>query len=138
MKLEMFFNFDGNCLEAVEFYAKVFKTKVHNLMTYKDTPPDPNYILPEADKDRIMYAGIEFPNMVGMFMDVPSGYPLTIGSNISPTISTDDKEEVVRLFSELKEGGTVDTDLCQTFFSELYGMVTDRFGISWQILYYSR
>ena len=53
MKLEMFINFDGNCREAVEFYAKVFKAEVGNLITYSDAPPDPNYAVPEADVNRI-------------------------------------------------------------------------------------
>ncbi len=138
MLLEMFINFDGNCREALEFYSKVFKTEIGNLMTYSDAPPDPDYPVSEADKDRIMYAGIQFGNMVAMFMDMPSGTPLVKGNNINPTISLDDKEEIERLFNELKEGGTVDMGLQKTFFSELYGMVTDKFGISWQILYYTR
>ncbi len=138
MQLEMFINFDGNCREAVEFYAKVFKTEIGNLMTYSEAPPDPNYTVSEADKNKIMYAGIKFGNMVAMFMDMPSGVPFIKGNNISPTISTDDKTEVERLFNELKEGGTVEMELQKTFFSELYGMVTDKFGVIWQLLYYAQ
>jgi PhnB protein len=136
MQLEMFINFDGNCREAVEFYAKVFKSEVRNLMTYAEAPPDPNYPLKEVDKDRIMYAGIPVGNMVLMFMDAPSGHPLTVGDNITPTISTDNKDEITRLFNELKEDGEVIMELGQAFFSELYGMVKDKFGIIWQILHY--
>lgn len=137
MLFEVFINFDGNCREAVEFYAKVFKTQVQNLMTYAQAPPDPNYDMPEADKDKVMYAGIKFGNMTAMFMDMPSGMPLIKGNNISPTISTDDKEEVARLFNELKDGGVVEMELQKTFYSELYGMVTDKFGVIWQILHYT-
>lgn len=39
----MFLNFDGNCREAAEFYAKVFKMEVGNLMTYGDATPNLNY-----------------------------------------------------------------------------------------------
>jgi PhnB protein len=60
------------------------------------------------------------------------------GNNISPTISTKDKNEVTRIFNELKEGGEIFLDLQETFFSEWYGMVKDKFGIVWQILYYTR
>jgi len=103
MQFEVFINFDGNCREAVEFYAKVFKSTVNNLMTYGDAPADPNYTLNEADKDRIMYAGIPVENMVLMFMDAPSGHPPTFGDNITPTISTGDKDEITRVFNELKK-----------------------------------
>ena len=138
MQLELFINFDGNCREAVEFYAKVFKSTVNNLMTYAEAPPDPSYVLKDADKDRIMYAGIPIGGMIVMFMDMPSGSPLTVGNNINPTISTTDKEEVTRLFNELKEGGKVLMELQKAFFSEWYGMVVDKYGISWQILHYVR
>ena len=136
MQLELFINFDGNCREAVEFYAKVFKSKVSNLMTYGDAPPDSNYTVPDADKNRIIYAGVPLGNIVVMFSDIPSGSPFVAGNNISPTVSTDDKDEVTRLFNELKEGGEVYMELQQTFFSELFCMVKDKFGVIWQVLHY--
>ena len=136
MKLEMFINFNGNCREAVEFYAKTFKSTVNNLMTYGDAPSDPSHRMPEADKNRVMYAGIPFGGMTVMFMDYPSGMDVVIGDNIQPTISTDDKDEITRIFDEFKEGGEVYVELGQTFFSEWYGMVKDKYGVTWQILYY--
>ena len=138
MNLEIFFNFDGNCREAVEFYAKVFKSEVKNLMTFGQAPPDPNFPLQEADRDKLMYADVKIGGITVMFMDMPSGFPLVEGNNINPTISMDSKEEVERIFNELKDGGEVSMELQQTFFSELYGMVKDKFGIIWQILYYKR
>ena len=136
MKLELFVNFNGNCREAVDFYAKVFKSEVHNLMTYGDAPQDPNYPVSDSDKNRIMYAGIPFGDMTVMFMDYPSDSPMTMGDNIHPTISTDNKDEVTRLFNELKEDGEVHMELGKTFFSEWYGMVKDKYGVTWQILHY--
>ena len=136
MKLELFFNFDGNCREAVEFYAKVFKTEVMNLMTYGETPPDPSCPAPEEDKDKIMYASLEIGGMYVMFMDMPSDTHTTAGDNINPTISLDDKDEITRVWNALKEDGEVYMELCQTFFSELYGMVKDKYGIIWHILYH--
>ena len=138
MNLELFINFDGNCREAVAFYAEVFKSEVHNLMTFGQAPPDPNFPLQEVDRDKIMYAGVPIGGITVMFMDMPSGYPLVVGNNINPTISMDDKEEVERIFNELKVDGEVFMELQQTFFSELYGMVKDKFGVIWQILYYKR
>ena len=138
MKLELFINFDGNCREAVEFYAKVFKSEVHNLMTYGDTPPGTGYTVPESDKNRIMYAGIPMGGMVVMFSDAPSGSGFIKGNNVTPTVSLDNKDEVARVFNELKADGNVYMELGQTFFSELFGMVEDRFGVIWQVLYYVR
>ena len=138
MQLELFINFDGNCREAAEFYARVFNSSVNNLMTYGDAPPDPANTLNEADKGRIMYAGVPIGDVVLMLMDYPSGDEFIIGNNITPTISADEMSEVTRLFNELKEGGEVYMELQKTFFSDWYGMVRDKFGIIWQILYYKR
>ena len=136
MRLELFFTFDGNCREAAEFYATVFKTEVGNIMTYGDAPPDPDYPVPEADKDRIIYAGVPVGNMTVMFSDIPSGSEFVCGTNVCPTISTDDKDEITRIFNELKEGGEIIMDLQKTFFSEWFGMVEDKFGIIWQLSHY--
>jgi PhnB protein len=137
MQVELFINFDGNCREAVEFYARVFHSEVHDLMTYGQAPPDPNHAASEEDKDKICYAGIPIGGMVLMFMDMPSGFPLEVGNNISPTISTDDKNEVTRLVNALKEDGKVHMEPQKTFFSEWYGMVEDKYGVIWHISYSS-
>ena len=136
--MELFVNFDGNCRQAVEFYAKAFKSEVSNLMTYGQAPPDPNYPVPEADKDRVCYAGVRIGGATVMFCDMPAGSEVVIGNNINPTVSMDDKDEVKRVFDELKDGGEVVMELGQTFFSELYGIVKDKFGVIWQILFYNR
>ena len=137
MKLEMFINFDGDCREAVAFYAKAFRSEVGNLMTYGDAPPDPDYPVPDADKDRILYAGLPVGGMVLMFSDAPSGSGFVKGNNVCPTISSDDHEEITRLYHELKEGGEILMELGPTFFSELFAMVEDRFGVIWQISHYA-
>ncbi len=137
MKLELFINFDGDCREALDFYAKVFRAEVQDLMTYSEAPPDPDYPLAEADKDRVMYAGIPVGGMVLMFSDAPAGTPFVKGNNLCPTLSMEDKDEVARLFNELKEGGQVYMELQQTFFCELYSMVEDKYGVIWQVMYYA-
>jgi len=136
MRLELFMYFDGNCREAAEFYAKVFKSEAGNVITYGDAPPDPNYTVPDADRDRIIYAGVPIGDMVLMLSDVPAGSEFVAGNNISPSVSIESREEVTRVFGELKEGGEVLMELQKTFFSEWYGMVKDKFGIIWQIVYY--
>ena len=137
MQLELFINFNGNCREAAEFYAKVFKSAVNNLSTYGDMPPDPDNPVQEADKNKVMYAGIPVGNMTLMLMDMPSGSPLKTGNNINPTVSTDSKEEVTRMYNALKTGGEVLMELQKVFYSELYGMVKDKYGVIWHVLHYA-
>jgi PhnB protein len=137
MKLELFINFDGNCREAVEFYARVFKSEIGEIMTYGEAPPsDLHQPLAEADKNRICYTGLPIGGMTVMFSDFPSDSGYIRGNNISPTIGSEDKEEIKRLYNELKEGGRIIMELAPTFFSELFCMVEDRYGVIWQISHY--
>ncbi len=132
MALQVFVSFNGNCREAVEFYAKVFKTNAPKFMTYGEMPPDPEMVLDDKDKNLIMYTDLNFQDTTVMFCDFPPGMPFTAGNNISLTIVTKDADEIKRLFSELSAGGEVDMELQETFWSNLYGMATDKFGINWQ------
>lgn len=131
MTFSVFVNFDGNCREAVEFYAKVFNLSSPQFMTYGDAPGGAGQ---EKDKDLIMYTELKLGNCNVMFMDFPSDMKCIKGNNIQPTISLSSKEEVKQVFEALKEGGTVGMDLGETFWSGLYGMVTDKYGVQWHIM----
>lgn len=133
MSFDLFMNFDGDCRQAVEFYAEVFQSEVLHLMTFGDMPPNPEFPIAESDKNRVAYACVPIFGCNVMFSDNPGDMPLIKGNNISPTVSTKDKAEVERVFHALAEGGEVGMALQKTFWSDLYGMVTDRYGIIWQV-----
>ena len=68
-----------------------------------------------------------------MFSDVMPGMPFVAGNNISLTISSEDMHEIESLFTQLKEGGSVNMALQETFWSKCYGSVKDKFGVEWQL-----
>ena len=133
MKLELFINFDGNCLEALKFYEGVFETEIMNLMCYRDAPAADGYEVSEKDKDRVMYAGLPIGGMLVMFSDAPDNGEFVRGNNVCPTLGLDDEVEITNVYNRLKEGGEVYMELQKTFFSELFAMVEDKFGIIWQL-----
>ena len=134
MKFELFVNFNGNCREAVDFYADVFGSEVKNLMTAGEAPADPNYPLKEADKDLIVYAEVRIGDKNIMFMDMTDECAVSVGNNINPTLNLTERKEIDRIFGRLKEGGKVIARPGKVFFSEWYCMVEDRFGVVWHIL----
>lgn len=134
MKFDLFINFGGNCREAMDFYATVFKSEVKDLMTYAETPQGAGEVA-DADRDKIMYGYVPIFGSNVMFMDMPEGMPVVQGNQITPTLSGADKAEIERIFAALAAEGTVDVPLGQSFFSALYGMVTDKFGIIWHLLW---
>ncbi|MEF2245047.1 MULTISPECIES: VOC family protein [unclassified Paenibacillus] len=132
MSVDVYLNFNGNCREAVEFYAEVFELEMPKIMTFGETPQHPDYPLPEEAKSLIMHTRLNISGSNVMFSDVFPGMPFIAGNNISLSIVTDSKEEIEAAFHKLKVGGQVGMELQETFWSSYYGMVTDKFGISWQ------
>ncbi|MFF2089929.1 VOC family protein [Paenibacillus sp. NPDC058174] len=133
MSVDVYLNFNGNTREAVEFYAEVFGTEPPSIMTFGETPPDPNYPLPEEAKNLVMHTRLNILGSNVMFSDVFPGMPYTAGTNISLSIVDKDIELLKSVFHKLKEGGTIGMELQETFWSKLYGNLTDKFGIQWQI-----
>jgi PhnB protein len=135
MSVEAYINFNGNCREAVEFYAGVFETGKPDIMYFKDAPEDMDFPLTEGTKDLVLHTSLEIEGSTVMFSDVPPGMPLTIGNNISLVIVSKDMDKIRSMFNKLKAGGTVVMDLQETFWSKLYGFVTDKFNVGWQFNY---
>ncbi|WP_334223640.1 VOC family protein [Trichococcus sp. K1Tr] len=66
------------------------------------------------------------------FRCVP-GREFHTGNHISLTLTYDDVEEARTVFNRLADGGSIGMELQQTFWSPLYGSLTDRYGVEWQI-----
>lgn len=133
MAVDIYLTFNGNCREAVEFYAKVFNAGEPQIMTFGDGPQNPEYPLPEEAKDLVMHARLTLSGSNVMFSDNFPGNPFTAGNNITLAVVSRDIDEVRSAYEGLKEGGTVELELQETFWSKCYGKVTDKFGIGWQL-----
>ena len=130
MTLDTFLTFDGDCLKAIKFYTTVFKQKMpKQIMTYGQNPEGSS----DENKDRVLYASLPLFSQNVMFCDCAAGQEYVKGNNISLTIGLGDEGEIKRIFEALSQGGEVFMPLGKTFFSELYGMVCDKFGIIWQL-----
>jgi PhnB protein len=132
MSINAYINFNGNCREAVEFYAKVFGTEKPKIMSFGDTPPNPEYPLPEEAKNLVMHSRLDIDGSTVMFSDTFPGMPFVEGTNISLSYVNTDIDLIKSIFSKLKEGGKVGMDLQETFWSKCYGSLKDKFGIEWQ------
>ena len=133
MALEVYINFNGNCREAVEFYSKAFNAPMEKIMTFGDMPPNPEYPTPESAKNLVMHTYLMINGSRLMFSDTFPGMPFVEGNNIYITYTGNNEDEIKEIYSKLKEGGSVEMELQQTFWSKCYGMLTDKFGIHWQL-----
>ena len=132
MAVNAYIRFNGNCREAVEFYAQVFGLEKPKIMTFGESPSDPEYPMPEEAKELVMHTFLIISGSRVMFSDNVPGMPFVAGNNISLAIVGNDVDEIKSYYHKLEVGGTVVMEIQETFWSKCYGMLTDKFGIEWQ------
>lgn len=134
MQVQPYLFFDGRCEEAVEYYRSALGAEVTMLMRFRDNPdPQEGCPLPPGAEDKVMHSSFRVGDTTVMASDGRClGQPSFQGFSLSLTVP--DEAEAERLFAVLSEGGQVQMPLAKTFFSPRFGMVADRFGVSWMII----
>ena len=134
MEVQPYLFFDGRCEEAIEFYKSAVGAEVTMLMRFKDSPePHPAGMLPLGAESKVMHASLRIGESTVMASDGQClGQANFQGFALSLPVSND--SEADRLFAALGNGGKVCMPLAKTFFSSRFGMVADRFGVSWMII----
>ena len=122
--------FDGRAEEALEFYRRALDAEVEAIHRFKDSP-DPDQIPPGAG-DKVMHVTFCVGDTTIMASDGHChGAPNFQGFSLSLNVRTEAEAE--RFFAALSDGGKVEMPLAKTFFSPRFGVVNDRFGISWMV-----
>lgn len=129
MHFRPYLNFDGTCAEAMAFYQSVFGGQL-DLMRFKDVPEMP--CPPEAG-ERVMHAHLGVNGHSLMASDTMPGQPYGGMHGFGVALAFDTVAEATRVFNALAAGGQVGMPLEKTFWVEIFGMVTDRFGTPWLI-----
>jgi PhnB protein len=132
MQVQAYLNFDGRCEEAVEFYRTALGAEVTALMRVKDSPEPPPPGSPPVDGNKVMHASLRIGDTTVMASDCHcQGRPAFQGFSLAVAVPT--TVEADRVFAALADGGAVQMPLTQTFWSPRFGVVSDRFGVSWMI-----
>lgn len=127
-RLNPYISFDGDARQAMELYREVFGGTL-SLHTYGEFGRSD---APEADK--IMHGMLESAaGFVLMGADVPPGTEHTPGDNFAVSVSGDDAAELRGYWEKLSAGGSVSVPLEKQIWGDVFGMCTDRFGISWMV-----
>src|SRR5450830_514317 len=134
MQVQPYLFFDGRCEEALAFYRAALGAEVTMLMRFKDSPePLPPGMCPPGSEEKVLHANFRIGETTLMASDGRvTGQPVFKGFSLSLSVPTD--AEAQRLFSALGDGGQVQMPLAKTFYASSFGMVADRFGVSWMII----
>jgi len=134
MRVQPYLFFEGRCEEALDFYKSVLNAEVLSLMRYRESPvPVEEALVPPGCEDKIMHATFRVGHSLLMASDGRcEGQPRFEGVVLTISMSVADRAELV--FTQLAEGGEVRMPLTETFFAQLFGMVADKFGLTWMIM----
>lgn len=130
MKTNLHLVFPGTCREAFAFYEKTFGSKIQMSMTFGEAPAGAP--VPPDAKNLIMHMSMPVGSMILMGCDAPPGGAEEL-SGFQISVDSNDQAEVKRWFASLSEGGSVQMPLAPTFWSPLFGMLKDRFGVGWMV-----
>jgi len=132
MSLSVYLYFDGDCKEAIDFYADVFGVADEDkqVTTYKDAS---DFGGNPEDADRVIRSSIKVGDMKILMADVAKGSNLRQGNNFALLFDTKDEAELRSVYDRLSIGGKVHLPLQDSFFTSLFANLTDKFGISWQL-----
>lgn len=127
-RLNPYINFGDNAREAMTFYQQVLGGSLQ-LHTFGEYGADQ-----ESFADLVMHGLLETEDgLTLMGADSPPGMSRTVGNNITISLSGDDEAVLRERFDGLAEGGSIDVPLERQMWGDVFGQLTDRFGIGWLV-----
>jgi PhnB protein len=141
MRVQPYLSFEGRAEEALDFYTRAVGAQVNVKMRFKEAPPmDPadqgcaDMGGPPANAgEKIMHSEFRIGDSLIMASDGFCSGKTSFGG-ISLAIQARDDAEAKRIFDGLAADGQVQQPLIKTFFATSFGVLADKFGVSWMVV----
>lgn len=127
MKIQPYLNFPGNAEDALKFYEKNMKATT-DIKRYTDGP----MCVDESYKGKIMHATVMLDGEV-LLMLSDCNKVGDIGDGIKLSIDVSNEDEAREMFSGMSEGGDILMPLEKQFWGDMFGMLKDKFGVTWMV-----
>ena len=132
MQLVPYLTFNGKCREALTYYAEKLGGTIEAMDSFGSMPAGDNPMQP-ADAAHIMHGRVRLGDMLLMAsdsFDAKGDYAYT---GISLSMQVDDLADAKSKFEALSKDGMVIMPFEATFWAKGFGVLKDKFGISWMI-----
>ena len=135
MTVNPYLSFEGRCEEAIEFYKRAVGAEVQMLMRFKEMPAGAcaEGKSTPGTENKIMHASLQIGDSIVNASDGRCTGNTSFGG-ISLSLAAANDAQAQKVFTALSNGGQVTMPLGKTFFSSSFGMLTDRFGVSWMVI----
>jgi PhnB protein len=131
MKINPYLIFNGDCKAAFTFYEQALQGRIEMMMTFGESPAREQ--LPADLHNLIIHTRLAVGDQAIMGSDTTPDRPTDDMSGCSVSLNVDSVAEAERVFGALAEDGKVQMPLDKTFWAERFGMLVDRFGVSWMV-----
>lgn len=131
MAVNPYFMFEKEAGEAAKLYETAFQTQPAELMTYGEVPGGEYEDSP--DKELIIHGKINVGGTEIMFSDGGGQSDIVKGNNITVAVTDKRLGYITHAYDVLRDRGQVEMELQETFFAKGHAMLTDEFGIKWQL-----
>ena len=122
-----YITFDGNCEEAINFYAECLGGTIQGFHRVSDSPMASEGM----DPNKIFHTSLLIGETGIMASDSFGPNSPNVGNNISIALGSDDPAAADEMFNKMAEGGTVIMPMAETYWALRFGMLTDKFGMHW-------
>jgi PhnB protein len=126
--LTPYLNFNGNTAEVMKFYQSILGGEL-TMQTFGEA----KMARTPEEKDMIVHASLKSQAVSLMASDTMPDQQAKFGDNIHLSITGQDNSKLTRIFNLLAEEGKVDMPLAKQFWGDIFGMLTDKFGVHWMI-----
>ncbi|MBN2891775.1 MAG: VOC family protein [Bacteroidales bacterium] len=131
--ISQYLTYNGQCKEAMTFYKSCFGGEL-NLMTFGQSPLAAQ--IPDDKIDWVMHSNLTIDGDIFLrASDNEGSNPFILGNNISLFVECNSDEELDDLFEKLSESGKVIMPVEQQFWGSRLGMLLDKFGVNWMLIY---
>lgn len=125
--------FSGRCEEALDFYQSALGAQVEMVLRFNESPdPVPAGMLQEGFENKIMHAAFRVGTTTILASDGRDDASRFSGFSLA--LSAPSEADAERIFDALADGGRITMPLTRTFWSPCFGMLTDRFSVSWMVM----
>lgn len=129
-KLSVYFNLNGRCKEAMNFYKICFGGEPI-LTIIGDSPMKGHF--PETMKDKVLHAELTTDGFTMMASDMSGPDGFIAGTNVAISLDNAEAKKARQLFDKLATNGHVLDDFKPQFWGGMMGVVRDQFGIKWMV-----
>jgi PhnB protein len=127
VQIQPYLFFPGNTREVVAFYQQVFGGDL-TITSVGDVDPGAS----EAEKDRVINAALAFDGLILRCSDRDDATGDS-QTRVALTLNGPDEARLRKVYDDLSAGGSADAPLEKQFWGDTFGVLTDRFGINWQV-----